>query len=133
MVFTVDPGESPASINEKAKRAEALRARFADCSSGLAEAKALPGVAVREALTRSSSSMSAPLRALLEKTPVGHLTPPSRSPSGLEMVAVCERQAAKDDTALRKTISDQLLQAHYDRDAVARLKEMRSRAVIDKR
>ncbi len=133
VVFTVDPGDSPATINEKAKRAEALRARFANCSSGLAEARALAGVAVREPLTRSSTSLSAPLRALLEKTPVGHLTPPSRSPSGLEMVAVCDRAAAKDDTELRKTIADRLLQAHYDAEAASRLKDMRARAVIDKR
>lgn len=133
VVFTLEPGESPASVNEKAKRAEALRARFADCSAGLADAKALPGVAVREPLTRSSTSMSAPLRALLEKTPVGHLTPPSRSPSGLEMVAVCDRRAAKDDSDLRKSISDRLLQSHYDEDAAKRLKDLRARAVIDKR
>ncbi len=133
VVFTLDPGVSPAVVNEKAKEAEALRARFSSCSNGLAEARTLEGVAVREPLTRSSTSLSAPLRALLEKTPVGHLTPPSRSPSGLEMVAVCERAAAKDDTDLRKTISDRLLQAHYDADAAARLKDLRSRAVIDKR
>ncbi len=133
VVFTVDPSESPASIAEKAKRAEALRARFSNCASGLAEAKAIDGVAVREPLTRSSTSMSAPLRALLEKTPVGHLTPPSRSPSGLEMVAVCDRTAAKDDSDLRKSISEQLLRAHYDADAAAKLKDMRSRAVIEKR
>ncbi len=133
VVFTLDPGVSPAAVNEKAKQAEALRARFSNCSNGLAEAKALDGVAVREPITRSSSALSAPLRALLEKTPVGHLTPPSRSPSGLEMVAVCDRAAAKDDTDLRKTISERLLQAHYDADAATRLKDMRSRAVIDKR
>lgn len=133
VVFTLDPGDNPAVIGERAKQAEALRGKFSSCTTGLAYAKTLPGVAIREPLTRSSTSLSAPLKELLDKTPLGHLTPPSRSGSGLEMVAVCDRGAAKDDTELRKSISDRLLQAHIDEDAKARLKDMRARAVIEKR
>ena len=133
VVFTLDPSDSPAAIGERAKQAEALRAKFSSCPAGLAYAKTLQGVAVREPLTRSSTSLSVPLKELLDKTPLGHLTPPSRSASGLEMVAVCDRAAAKDDTELRKTIADRLLQAHIDEDAAARLKDMRARAVIEKR
>ncbi len=133
VVFTLSPEDSPATIGERAKQAEALRAKFSSCPAGLAYAKTLQGVAVREPLTRSSTSLSVPLKELLDKTPLGHLTPPSRSASGLEMVAVCDKAAAKDDTELRKTISDRLLQAHIDEDAKARLKDMRSRAVIEKR
>lgn len=133
VVFTLNPGDSPAAIGERAKQAEALRARFASCTSGLAYAKTLQGVAVREPLTRSSTSLSAQLKELLDKTPLGHLTPPSRSSSGLEMVAVCERGAAKDDTELRKTIADRILQAHFDENAAVRLKDLRSRAIIEKR
>jgi peptidyl-prolyl cis-trans isomerase SurA len=133
VVFTLNPGDSPAAIGERAKQAEALRARFANCTSGLAYAKTLQGVAVREPLTRSSTSLSVQLKEILDKTPLGHLTPPSRSSSGLEMVAVCERGAAKDDTELRKTIADRILQAHFDADAATRLKDLRSRAIIEKR
>ena len=133
VVFTLNAGDSPVTVNARAKEAEALRGKFASCPAGIAYAKTLDGVAVREPLTRSSTSLSAPLKELLDKTPLGHLTPPSRSGSGIEMVAVCERGAPKDDTELRKTISDRLLQAHYDQEAIVRLKEMRQRAVIEKR
>ena len=132
VVLTLNPSDGEAAIAARAKEAESLRSHFTNCASGLPYARSLQGVAVREPLTRTSTSLSGPLRELLDKTPVGHLTPPSRSASGLEMVAICERGAPKDDTELRKAISDRLLQAHIDEDAAARLKDMRARAVIDK-
>ena len=133
VVFTLNPGDSPVTVNARAKEAEALRGKFLSCPAGIAYAKTLDGVAVLEPLRRSSSTLSGPLKDLLDKTPLGHLTPPQRSASGIELVAVCERGAPKDDTEIRKTISDRLLQSHYDQEAIVRFKEMRGRAVIEKR
>lgn len=132
VVFTLDPGDSQAVLAERAKAAEALRARFSNCAEGIPYAKTLPGVAVREEFSRTSTTLPGPLKELLDKTPVGHLTPPSRSPSGIELIAVCERGPPKDDTDLRKQISDRLVQAHIDADMAAKLKEMRAHAVIEK-
>jgi peptidyl-prolyl cis-trans isomerase SurA len=132
VVLTLGPGAG-ADIQGTVKEAEALRGKFSSCSTGIPYAKTLSGVAVREPLTRTSTQLSAPLKELLDKTPLGHLTAPSRTSSGLEMIAVCARGAPKDDTELRKAVSDRILQAHIDEDAAKRLKEMRAHAVIEKR
>jgi peptidyl-prolyl cis-trans isomerase SurA len=49
------------------------------------------------------------------------------------LIAVCGRGPPKDDTDLRKQISDRLVQAHLDEDMTAKLKDMRKHAVIEKR
>lgn len=133
VVFTLSATDGPAVIAARAKEAEALRGRFSNCHDGLEYAKTLPGVAVREQFSRTSTTIPAPLKELLDKTPIGHLTPPSRTPTGIELIAICERGPPKDDTDIRKTISDRLVQAHIDQDMIARIKDLRSRAIVEKR
>ena len=132
VVFTLDPGESAAAINASAKEAEALRARFTSCTTGIPYAKTLPGVAVREKLVRSSTQLNDVTKDLLDKLPVGHLTAPSRSPNGIELIALCDRSAERNDDDLRKAISERLLSEHMDTEERAKYKEMRAQAVIER-
>ena len=132
VVFTLAPGEGAEALNASVKEADALRARFNDCSTGIPYAKTLPGVAVREKLTRNSTQLNDGIKGLLDKTPVGHLTAPSRSPNGIELIALCDRSAEKNDDELRKSISDRLLAEHFEAETQAKYKEMRATAVIEK-
>lgn len=133
VVFTVNPGGGVAALSASVKDAEALRGKFTSCETGIPYAKSLPGVAVREKLTRTSAQLGDGIKEVLDKTPLGHLTAPSRSPNGIELIAVCERSAAKDDDELRKTIAERLLAEHMEQDVQAKYKEMRSHAVIERR
>ena len=133
VVFTLDPGETQAALAARAKEAEALRGRFTSCDSGIPYAKSLPGVAVREKLVRSSAQLGDGIREVLDKLPVGHLTGPSRSPNGIELIALCDRSTSRDDDELRKDISERLLSAHYDQEADVKYKDMRAHAVIERR
>jgi peptidyl-prolyl cis-trans isomerase SurA len=130
IIFTLPNGASVAAVNERGHEAEHLRARFTDCETGMPIARSLHDVTVRDPLTRTSAELGEGLRQLLEKTPTGHLTPPSRSSAGLELVAVCSKGAAKDDTAVRNAISQKLLAGKIAEDSARRLKELRDRAVI---
>lgn len=132
VVFTVSPGDGPAALEAAAKQAEALRGRFTSCATGLPYAKSLPGVAIREPLTRSSSSLPDGIKEVLEKTPIGHLTSPSRSPNGIELIAVCNRSSSGADDELRKNISDRLLSDHLAQQEAAKYKELRARAIIQR-
>ncbi len=115
------------------KGATALRERFTSCASGIPYAKSLPGVAVREQLKRSSTDLGeGGIKDVFDKMPVGHVTPPSRSANGIEVIALCDRSASKDDTELRKVISDRILDEHYDRSEKEKYQEMRATAVIEK-
>jgi peptidyl-prolyl cis-trans isomerase SurA len=130
VIFTILDSTNPAATEAKMKAAAQLRTRFTDCDSGLDLARSTEDVAVKEMITRNSLQLSEGLKQLLEKTPVGHLTPPQRTVDGIEMIAVCSKDLSDDDTALRNAISQKLLAAEIDADAAKRLKEMRSYAVV---
>ena len=59
-----------------------LRARFANCADGIPFARALPEVAVRDPIIKSSADLPQELRDILDKTDVGHLTPPEQTDGG---------------------------------------------------
>jgi peptidyl-prolyl cis-trans isomerase SurA len=130
IIFAVPRAATVAALTERAHEAEQLRGRFTDCESGLPLARAMNDVTVRDSLTKSAVEISDNLRQLLDKTPAGHLTAPQRSSEGLEMIAVCAKGTAKDDTAARAAISQKILAAHIAADSERRLKELRARAVI---
>ena len=132
VVFTITPGEGPEALTASVKEADSLRSRFSDCSTGIPYAKTLPGVAVRDKITRNSTQLNDSTKELLDKTPVGHLTAPSRSPNGIELIALCERSAEKNDDELRKSISERLLAEHFEAETQAKYKEMRATAVIER-
>ena len=132
VVFTIEPGDGPDAVTAAVKGATSLRERFTSCSSGIPYAKSLPGVAVREQLKRSSTDLGEGIKDVLDKMPVGHVTAPSRSPNGIEVIALCDRSSSTDDAELRKTIADRLLSEHYERVEKEKYQEMRATAVIEK-
>ncbi len=132
VVFTLSPSDGPAQVEATLKQAAALRTRFTSCDSGLAYAKTLPGVAIRAKLTRESTQLSDEIKQVLDSTPVGHLTAPTRSGNGIELIAVCGRGAPSNDDELRKQIGDRLLSQHLEAVAAKRYREMRATAVIER-
>ena len=133
VIFIVPSGASPAIVSQRAREAQQFRARFTSCDSGPDLARALPDVAVKDAFTRNSIGLNEGLRKLLDATAIGHLTPPQREQSGIAMIAVCERGAAGDDATARETVSAPILARKLDGAAAALYKELRARAVIEKR
>ena len=132
VVFTLNPGDGPEVVNASAKQAEALRGKFTSCQSGIPYAKTLPGVAVRSPLVRSSTQLNDGIKEVLDKMPVGHLTPPSRSANGIELIALCERSASTDSEELRKTIAERILNDRMAQETEAKYKDLRSHAVIER-
>jgi peptidyl-prolyl cis-trans isomerase SurA len=127
IVFTmINPASAPARM----RAAEGLRARFTDCAAGSALARALPDVAVKNTVTRSSANMPPQLVAMLDRTPVGHLTPPQRTVSGIEMIAVCAKRSGSDSDAARESVRQDLLDERYEAKAKKLYHDLRRRAVI---
>ncbi|MDB5649430.1 MAG: hypothetical protein JWL62_950, partial [Hyphomicrobiales bacterium] len=133
VVFIVPATAGPDALQSRGREAEQLRARFTDCQSGLALARGLTDVAVKEQFSRSGNALGAELRDILEKTPVGHLTPPQRGPSGIEMVAVCAKRDVHDDAVAGEDIRQELLSKRLEAVSAKLYAELRSRAVIVKR
>jgi peptidyl-prolyl cis-trans isomerase SurA len=134
VIFIVpSSANSLAAVKGRMEAAQQLRARFSDCASGLPLARGMDNVAVKDELVRNSAQLSAPLKALLEKTETGRLTAPQRTPEGIEMIAVCSKGASTDDSAIRAAISAKLLYVEMEAAAEKRLKVLRADAVIVKK
>src|ERR1019366_9752681 len=130
IILAIPHAATPAAFTDRAHEAEQLRTRFTSCDSGLPMARAMNDGTVRDPLIKTSVEMGDGLRQLLDKTPTGHLTASQRSAEGLEMIAVCSKGTAKDDSAARAAISQKILAAHIEADSERRLKELRAKAVV---
>jgi peptidyl-prolyl cis-trans isomerase SurA len=132
ILFVVPPGSPPAAFEARAKEAEALRARFQNCENGLPMARGLRYVAVRPPVMKSTADLAAPLRAVLEKTDVGHLTPPETTQQGVEIYAVCGRRQSENAPA-KKEVRDEMYGEMFQSLSKKMLKELRDQAMIEYR
>lgn len=131
-VVLIVPRGSPDAAYEARKRdAEALRARFLNCNDGVAFARALPDVAVRDQVSKFSADLAEQLRAILDGTPIGHLTPPEQTAEGVQMFAICGKKETKSDTPQMREIRNQMLQQKFGAEAKRYLENLRRQAMIE--
>jgi peptidyl-prolyl cis-trans isomerase SurA len=131
VVFIVPRG-SPDSAYEVRKRdADALRARFQNCDDGIAFARALEDVAVRDQVSKYSADLAQQLRDILDGTAIGHLTPPETTAEGVQMFAICAKRETKSDTPEMHEIRDQMLAQKFSAKAKRYLESLRRAAMIE--
>jgi len=130
VIFVVPHGAGFAGAKGRMEAAQQLRLRFTDCASGVPIARAMDNVAVKEEVTRNSLQLNPAMKKLLDSTPVGHLTPPQMTIDGVEMLAVCNKSASSDESAIRQEISRRILDSEIEAAAAKRLKELRAHAII---
>ena len=133
IVLIVPRGSAPAAIEARQKEAEALRGRVQTCADANALFKSMQNAAIREIVTKTSADIPPVLRELLDKTPVGHLTPPEVTKQGVEMVALCARNPTTIDTPKKKEIRDKMYAEKYEAKSKAYLQEVRKAAMIEYR
>ena len=133
-IVLIVPRNSPQSAyDQRKKEAEALRERVTSCAEANSYFKSMQGAAVRDMVTRTSADLPPVLRDLLEKTPVGHLTPPEQTKQGVEMVALCARNKTTVDTPKKKEIRDKMFVEKYEAKSKWYLQEVRKQAMIEYR
>jgi peptidyl-prolyl cis-trans isomerase SurA len=131
-VLLVVPRGSPDAAYDARKRdADALRARFLTCAEGIPFARALKEVAVRDQVVKNSTDLVPQLRDILDKTDLGHLTPPEQTAEGIQMFAVCSKTETKNDTPGKKAIRDQMFEKKFGAKAQRYLAELRRAAMIE--
>jgi peptidyl-prolyl cis-trans isomerase SurA len=131
IVFIVQSGAADAFYESRKREAEALRGRFAHCAGGIAFARALNEVAVRDQVLKFSADLPKPSRDILDNTEVGHLTPPERTAEGFQMFAVCGKRQTKNDTPEAKKVHDEMFQKKFEARAAIYLKKLRREALIE--
>ena len=75
--------------------------------------------------------MPAPLRELLDKTPIGKLTPPEVTKQGIEMFALCGRTETKADTPAKRALKEKIYAERYEAKSKSYLQEVRKGAMIE--
>jgi peptidyl-prolyl cis-trans isomerase SurA len=133
IVLIVPRGSGPAVIEARHKEAEALRSRVQTCDEANAFFKSMQNAAIREAVVKTSADIPPVLREVLDKTPIGHLTPPEVTKQGVEMVALCGRKPTTVDTPKKKEIRDKMFVQKYEAKSKSYLQEVRKAAMIEYR
>jgi peptidyl-prolyl cis-trans isomerase SurA len=131
-VMVVAPrGSSEVLLTAKRQEAENLRGRFVSCNEGLAMARALRDVVVREPVNRSSADLAPQLRDLLDKMELGHLTTPEPTAQGLQMFALCNKKESIADSSVKREVREQLFTKRFEAESKKFLEEIRKQAMIE--
>jgi len=133
IVLVVPRGSAPEAVETRKKEAEALRGRIQTCAEANAFFKSMQNAAIRESVTKTSADIPAPLREVLDNTPIGHLTPPELTKQGVEMVALCSRDPTTVDTPKKREIRDKMFAEKFEAKSKSYLQEIRRAAMIEYR
>jgi peptidyl-prolyl cis-trans isomerase SurA len=133
IVLIVPRGSGSAAIGLRRKEAESLRERVQTCEQANSYFKSMRNAAIRGTITKTSADIPGPLRELLDKTPIGHLTPPEITKQGVEMVALCDRKPTKIDTPKKREIREKMYAEKYEAKQKAYLNDIRKAAMIEYR
>lgn len=131
ILFIVPRGAAPAAIEGRRREAEGLRSRFQNCESGVRLARALHDVAVREPIIRSAGDFTGKLREVIDSVPVGHLTPPEMTPSGVEVFAVCDKRAGKGSSGAERDVREAMFGELFQAQGKEYLRQLRRSAMIE--
>jgi peptidyl-prolyl cis-trans isomerase SurA len=132
-ILLLIPAGSPEGFIEARRRdAESLRTRFQGCDEGIAFARALKDVAVREQVIRSSADLPAELRKVLDGIEIGKLTPPEMTKLGIEMYAICaKKESAAENTPGKRRAREALAAERYEQRSKQYLNEVRRGAMLE--
>jgi peptidyl-prolyl cis-trans isomerase SurA len=133
IVLIVPRGAAPAVMEERHKEAEGFRERIQSCAEANNIFKAMQNATIRDTVVKTSADIPPTLRELLDKTPLGHLTPPEMTPQGVQMVALCARKPTTVDTPKKREIRDKMFAEKFEAKSKSYLQEVRKAAMIEYR
>jgi peptidyl-prolyl cis-trans isomerase SurA len=133
IVLVIPRGAAPTAVETRQKEAEALRARIQSCNEANDIFRVMRDAAIRENVVKTSADLPGPLRELLDKTEIGHLTPPEVTKQGIEMVALCDRKPTTVDSPAKREIRDKMFVKKFEAKSAAYLAEVRKAAMIERR
>jgi peptidyl-prolyl cis-trans isomerase SurA len=133
VVLIVPRGAAASVMEARRKEADSLRGRIQSCADATHIFKAMRNATIRDTVIKTSADLPPPLRDLLDKTPVGHLTPPEITRQGVEMVAVCQKKVTSVDTPKKKEIREKMFAAKYEKKSKDYLDDIRRSAMIEYR
>jgi peptidyl-prolyl cis-trans isomerase SurA len=131
--FSLPSNADQRAIAAKVAAAEALRAKFSNCAQITTLAKATAGASIKTLRDQQTSTLPQPARLLVMNAKVGQMTPPTLSPSGVELYAVCGKRSIGGDTKVRAATQRKLLNEEMMIRAERLLRDLRQDAFIEYR
>jgi peptidyl-prolyl cis-trans isomerase SurA len=131
-VLFVPKGSPQSAIELRKKDAETLRGQVQSCDQAERTFRAMRDGVIRDLVTKTSADLPAVLREVLDKTPIGQMTPPEVTRQGVEMVALCSRTASTE-TPEKRAAREKLFTEKYDAQAKKYLDEVRRSSMIEYR
>lgn len=131
IIFVVP--RSGGAVAQREREAQAARAAFTSCETGIDDLRKIRDVAIRAPVKRSSDQLPKQLSKIFDDTPVGRLTQPFRTAQGIELYAVCEKIERVDQSSLRSTAEREVASKRNATLADDYLKGLRKTAVIQYR
>lgn len=132
ILFLVPHGNT-ALLEAHRKDADGLRARFTSCDSGLPMARVMRDVIIREPITKNSSDLVPALREILNKTELGHLTPPETTQQGVELFALCDKKETTTETPEKRAAREKIFGEQFQAKSKSYLRELRRQAMIERK
>ena len=133
VVLVVPRGAASGMMEARHKEAEGLRERIQSCEDANRTFKSMQNATIRDTVVKTSADLPPSLRELLDKTPIGRLTPPEVTRQGVEMVALCARKPTKVDTPKKREVRDKMFADKFEAKSKSYLQEVRKAAMIEYR
>jgi peptidyl-prolyl cis-trans isomerase SurA len=133
IIFVAPSGSSSNYIAQRRREAERFRSRYQGCDSGLAQAKALTGVVVRDLGRRDTSQLRGAQADEIKTTEPGKTTRPFETKSGVELLAVCSKRDFQSNSAAIREVENQLKFEQAKDLGPDYLEELREAAIIQRR
>lgn len=130
--FEVSSGDQRA-VAARLAEAEGLRARFSSCATVTELANSVQGASVKSLSDQAPASLAQPARLLVMNAKVGQMTPPTLSPSGIELYAVCGKKAISATAEVRQQTERKLLNDELSVRAERLLRDLKQDAFIEYR
>jgi peptidyl-prolyl cis-trans isomerase SurA len=131
--FEFPAGADDRTIAARLAAAEALRARFDNCSNVNDLAKSVEGASIKTLTDQQPTSLVQPARLLVMSAKVGQMTPPTLTQSAVEIYAVCGKRTVVGDDKLREDTQRKLMNQEMMIRAERLLRDLRQDAFIEYR
>jgi peptidyl-prolyl cis-trans isomerase SurA len=132
VVLLVPRGAAQSTFEQRKREAESLRGRVQSCDQAEGFFRSMRDGVVRDVVIKTSADLPPNLREMLDKTPVGQLTPPEVTRQGVEMVALCSRTPTTE-TPQKREAREKLFAQKYEAQAKKYLQEARRSSMIEYR
>ena len=133
ILFVVPAGAGAGVEANRRSEANAFRSAFQGCDQSLQQASASPGIVVKPQVRREAGQLTPALKEGLANLEVGGTSEPERVPEGIQIVAVCAKNAIAGQTEATVEVREEISSERGQLLARRYLRDLRSDAVIEYR